>query len=622
MLNSLRSGSNSKVMWIIMGLLMLGLTGFGLGGLGGGTIRSIGTVGEEKIPVTTYYRALAGAVNNLNRRTGQTLSASEIEAFGISSQVLEAVIGVAALDNETNRIGVSVGDDLVRQAILGNPNFQALDGSFDKEAYDFFLERNLQVSPAEFDELLRKENARSLLEGSIRGGISTSDAIPLTLLGYIQESRDFEWAWVTDLHLDEQIATPTDAQLQAYYGANTDSYRSLKTHEVTYAWLDPANLLDSVNVAEDQIRESYELQSDRFNRAEHRALDRLVFPNVEDAESARNRLDAGSLSFEDLVRERGLEVVDIELGEVAASTLSEAAAEVVFGADGPGIVGPVDSSLGPALFRINAVLAEDNTPFEEAREQLRAELAGEAARRLVSDMVGDLDDSLAAGATLEELAKETEMVLGSIAFTAESEDGIAGYEAFRAAVLAAKDGDFPELVDLSDGGLFALSVNEVKDPAQIPFDQVSERVAADWTQAETLKALKVLAEGFETKLESGSSFADLQLAPNSEQNALRNRYFDGLPADAVLSVFELEVGKVAVLDGVRGVFLARLTAVHPFDDQSEDNIETITSVTGALNTQVGADILEFYTAALQEQAGVQLNQAAINSVNTGIATQR
>ncbi len=622
MLKSLRSGGNSKIMWVIMGLLVLGLMGFGLGGLGGGTIRSIGAVGEEKIPVNTYIRALQGAVNDVSNRFGRNLSPAEIEAFGISSQVLEAVIGVAALDNEANRIGISVGDDLVRQAILANPNFQGLDGSFDKEAYEFFLDRSIQVTAAEFDELLRKENTRALLEGGIGGGITSSKVVPLALLAFVRESRDFEWAWVTDLQLETQVRKPTDSALQEFYDANKDNYRSLKSQDVTYAWLNPDNLIDQVDVPEDQIRESYELQSDRFNKSEQRALERLVFPSVEEAEAARDRLDAQTVNFEELVQERGLGLADIDLGEVAANTLTQSAADMVFSADGPGIVGPVDSSLGPAIFRINAVLAADVTPFEEARDQLVTELAVEAARRMVFDLISDIDDLMAAGATLEELAADTDMELGTLAFTAESDAGIAAYVAFRIAVLAASDGDFPELVDLSDGGVFALRVDAINEPAQFPLDQVVEQVTADWTQAETLKALNVVAADFKTKLEAGGSFATLELAPNAEQNAQRNSFFDGLPATTTTSIFELENGQVVILEGESGVFLARLAAINAFDATSDENAAIVSSLTTSLDQQVSLDILDLYTTALQENAGVQLNQAAINSVNTGVATRR
>jgi peptidyl-prolyl cis-trans isomerase D len=47
----------------------------------------------------------------------------------------------------------------------------------------------------------------------------------------------------------------------------------------------------------------------------------------------------------------------------------------------PGIAGPLPSEFGPALYRINAILAATETTFEEARETLKPELAADAARR-------------------------------------------------------------------------------------------------------------------------------------------------------------------------------------------------------------------------------------------------
>jgi peptidyl-prolyl cis-trans isomerase D len=105
---------------------------------------------------------------------------------------------------------------------------------------------------------------------------------------------------------------------------------------------------------------------------------------------------------------------------------------------------------------VNAVLEATETSFEEARADLREELADEAARREIAVMREEIDDLLASGATLEELAETTPMSLGQIDFTATSEDEIAAYDAFRDAARAVEERDFPEVMDLSDGGLFAL----------------------------------------------------------------------------------------------------------------------------------------------------------------------
>ena len=442
MLNSMRGSGQSKAMWVVMGLLMVGLMGFGAAGLGGGTVRSIGSVGEEPIPVNSYVRGYQNAAAQMSQQAGRRLSPAELQAIGVQEQVLEAVVGQAALNNETHLRGLSVGDELVRKSILENPQFQGLSGGFDQEAYEFYLDRQLGLSKSEFEALLRKENARALLQNAVVSGVGGPDRAPMALLAFARQERSFEWAALTVDQLGTPVAAPTDAQLQAYYDENAAQFMSPRTRNITYTWMNPADLLDKADVAEELIRESYTLQSDRFNKPEQRAVDRVVFPTLADAQAARDRLDASAVSFSEIITERGLTDEDVDLGEVERGGLSEAAADVVFAETQPGVVGPVESSLGPALFRINAVIQADNTPFEEARDELRDELAGEAARRMVIDSIGDIDDLLAGGAELEELADQTDMKLGKIGYFVGMDDPIAAYEEFRTAAAAAKTGAF------------------------------------------------------------------------------------------------------------------------------------------------------------------------------------
>ncbi len=621
MSHALRSTQNSKIMYVIMGLLMLGLTGFGIGGFTGGNVQSIGTVGDEEIPVATYARAYRNAVNQMSNRIGRNLSPNEINQLGIGPSVLESVIGLAAIDNEASQKGISVGDEIIREQILKNPNFQGLTGGFDKDTYNFYLERQLRLTPKEFDDLLRKENARALIEAAIQSGVAASDEIPVTLISFAQETRDFEWAWLTELNLDRPVGKPTKAALEKFYTENKDKYQSLKSYNVSYAWLSPEMLHDKVAVDEAELRESYDLQADRFNKPEQRAVERLVFATDADAKDARERLDAGLVTFEQLVQERGLDLSDVDMGDVGVKDLSPEASEMVFSTSDLGVVGPVKTALGPALFRVNAVMAADNTPFEDVRDELRAELAGEAARRMVSDLVTDIDDLLAGGATIEDLGKETDMQTGTIDFNAQSTGGLNGYQEFRDKVLDTQKGDFPELVDLPDGGVFALRVNDIAEPALIPLEEIKDRVIADWRQAQTLDQLEKISAEMTPKLADGAGFAELGLAPNMETAATRAGFFEGLPPQTTTELFKLKKGEVKTIRTPNGLLVLRLSAIHAFDPETPENKAGVERLTAALNAQIGTDMLELYTTALRNRAGVALNQAAINSINAQIATR-
>ena len=57
MAKALRSKGTNALVWVLIGLLVLGLAGFGIGNFTG-TADSVGSVGDEEIPVNDYAVAL------------------------------------------------------------------------------------------------------------------------------------------------------------------------------------------------------------------------------------------------------------------------------------------------------------------------------------------------------------------------------------------------------------------------------------------------------------------------------------------------------------------------------------------------------------------------------------
>ena len=141
-------------------------------------------------------------------------------------------------------------------------------------------------------------------------------------------------------------------------------------------------LLDSVAIEESTLRAEYEASEAEYNRPERRLVERLVYLDATAADRAAAQLEVEGTTFEALVQERGLNLADVDLGDVTRLEL-DAAGEAVFAAEVGDVVGPLPSNLGPALFRVNAVLPAQNTPFEEAEPRLRQRLALDAARRQV-----------------------------------------------------------------------------------------------------------------------------------------------------------------------------------------------------------------------------------------------
>ena len=68
------SGKTTKTLvWILMAMLILGLGGFGITNLGG-SVRTVGAVGDKDITTQSYSRALRQMLQGQSSASGNALS--------------------------------------------------------------------------------------------------------------------------------------------------------------------------------------------------------------------------------------------------------------------------------------------------------------------------------------------------------------------------------------------------------------------------------------------------------------------------------------------------------------------------------------------------------------------
>ena len=606
-----KSGITKYIVWGVLIASFVGFGAFGTVNFTGGA-GSIGTVGDTTIETTDYARALQNEMRAVEAQTGQPVTLEQARQFGLTDQVLAQVVTNAALDEETRKLGISVGDERVAEELRNVQAFQGPDGNFDRSAYSYALQ-NAGLKEAEFEDSLRQESARSILQAAVLSGTTLPDTYVNTLLGWVGETRDFTWATLDRDALTTGLPVPTDEELQAWYDENIDQFTLPETKVITYAWLTPDMIVDTVEVDEQALRDAYEERHAEFNMPERRLVERLVFSSEDEAQAAADRIASGETDFEGVVAERGLAIIDTDMGDVTRASLGEAG-DAVFGAEVGAVVGPEPSNLGPALFRVNGVLAEQVTPFEEAVPDLRDALVLDRARRVIEGMSQDLDDELAGGATLEELSQDTDMELGQIEWSETSDTGIAGYEAFREAAQAVQDGDYPAIDDLGDGGVFALRLDEQRDPAPAPFEDVRDEVAQLWDQDQATEALVAQAEELATAISGGSSFEDSGLSPTQESGLTRNQPIEGLPAAILEAVFTMAPGEARALPGNGAALVVRLDGVTPVDMDAPQVTQVGDQLRDQAATSVANDIFRALNTDIQSRAGVSVDQSAVNAV--------
>ena len=605
------NAGTSLLAFVMLGMIVIGLGGYGVTNFGH-TVDSVATVGKASISTNEYARALKNQINQMSKQFGQQLTLQQAQMFGLDAQVLSGLVSNAALDNEAMRLGLSAGNVQVAQKIAATKAFHDVTGKFDRTQYAQLLEQN-GISVKEFEDGMRGDLARQVLQAAIVGGILTPQPLTDTVYAYQGEQRGFTLLQLTEASLPQKLPAPTDDQLKAYYEAHIADFTRPEAKRVAYALLQPADIAKDQTVAEADIKAAYDAEAATYNIPEKRLVERLVFGSEDDAKAAKAKLDAGT-PFEDLVKARGLELADIDMGDVELAQLG-AAGKDVFALTAPGIAGPLPSDLGPALFRMNAILPAQVTTLEQAHDKILGELQLKAAAAAIAARNETINDLLAGGSSVADVAKDQKMTEGSTDYAkgADDNDPVTQDPAFVKAVEAMEPGDFAQAIGLSDGGLMVAQVTETLPPTPVPFDKAREKVTAAFHADALATALTALADADLAAVKGGARLETLGITDHISA-ATRAAALDGIPAEALTTAFTMKAGDVAKIDGKGLVAVIRLDSVTPAEMTGDKAKTGLDSLSTQAAQSIAQDTYDLFSTAMTAQGGLNIDQAAITAV--------
>jgi len=610
-----QSKSISKYfVWILLGLLIIGLGGFGASGLSG-TMRSVGSVGDRDISIDEYARALRQELAQTGQQFGQTLTFEQAQLFGLPQQTLSRLVLQKAIEVEADRLGLSVGDEAVLEQLVKVSAFRGSDGQFSREAYTFALENN-RLSEAEFEDGIRQETTRNIVQAAVVTGNVMPSVFTEKMTDFLLETRSFTHVQLNEADLATPFQEATEAQLQAYYDENIERFTVPESKQLTIASLDLTQLSEKVTVSDEAVAAFYEKQNALYNQPERRIVERLVFSDAQSADAAAAALKNGTSDFDALLEQRGLTAADVSLGAIDQSFFGQGTGAAVFNADLNTAVGPFSDDLGAAIFRVTEVLPAQSAPLEDVADQLRQELALELAAKEVDGVSAQAEDLLAAGATLEDLALETDLVLSTLSYHAGVAEGLAADQAFRQAAFEVKSEDFPEIIRLDNGGLAALRLDETQAPRPQPLAEIREDAMKAWRVEALRKALLAQADDLKSQLEAKTMrIEEIGGILHQETGLNRQERPATTTAKVIERAFELAPDAVDVFDDAGQITLILVTEIMAADRQSELAKDIMQEITAQLSDGLSQDLFEAYVGQIQARADVSLNQAALNAVH-------
>ena len=599
--------SVSKIfVWILLGFLFVGLIGFGTGNLSG-NIKTIGKIGETEITVNQYVRALQSELRNTSQQFGQQLTLQQLQAFGIQQQVLARLVTEKLLENEASKLSLSVDDKTVRDNIVSLNVFKGPDGGFNQEAYNYALE-NAGYTSTEFEEEIRAETARNIVSQSILSGNMTNKIQAELLASFMLEKRSFNITTLKPENISFTVENPSIEQLENFLETNVDKYTVPESKAVTYAVLQPEMLINTVESNDGILTKLYNEKKQQYNKPEQRTLERLSFLNMDEANSVMSKIKKNLTDFDKLLSDRNLSNEDVFYGTFTQEQLLEGNKQV-FAGDIDEIVGPIETDLGPAIFRIREIIPAKTTSFDEAKPELEKEYKLSEAIKLIDERIEGAQNLLAAGGTLEELQEEKGFSVENILFNIDANIPILENKIFLDTVQTAKVSDFPEIKELPNGGLFALRVDQIVDARKKDINEIRSELTNAWQKQELQNKLNETAEDMLSKNQYKGKIINFN-------NISRDENLPDLPTNLVAEAFNLSPGEGTVISGDEKSFILRLKSISSADLSSDTAKLLVSQLKNQLNNSLSADLFESFANMARVDSKLNLNEQALNAVHS------
>lgn len=618
MLNALRRSAKGFLAKILIALLVLSFAVWGVSDFVNQVDPSeVARAGDTPVSAAEFSRLYQRQANRIAQQTGRGLTPQQAQSIGLPQQVLQTLVTDALQVDAARKLGLDIGDEALAERIRAQPVFAGSDGSFDRALFDTLLAEN-RYTEDEYIALQREAAVQEMWANGLVGGLSTPTPYLQAFNRYANQTRQITYMTLTEEVLGP-IPDPSEAQLRAFFEENKADFRSPERRTFSYVTLDAETLAEPEAVSAEAVRRAYE-RDGAYGQPEQRRVQQVLFDDAAAAERAADALRSGT-DFAEILAERDRTFEDVDLGLVERSDLVDpAVAEAAFALEEGGVTA-VDGRFGPVLVRVSEVREAAKRPLAQVEDEIRQRLAVEDAEELVNDLYVRVEDAVAGGATVGEIAARFDLPARTVSLVSsqgvdpEGRDVDAPQSILSTAFQVAPGAD-AEPVHMDDTYAW-VQTTTVKDAADRPFEEVRGEVLVAWTEAQKTERLADAAADALERVENGVPLdtvaADLGVAAQTTDPFSRREPPQGLPQPVANAAFEGPLGhagSVIAGEGRHVVFEVTNVSEPAFFEESAE----LRPIRQNLNDQLANTLLTEFLTAYQADVGATQNPTVINQI--------
>jgi len=634
MLALMKRLTNSVFGKLVVMVIVIGMAFFGVdtivsqirGGLGA----NIAQAGARGFDAADLDRRVETVLRNMNATSDTPITKTDALENGMIDQIFES---------ESARItilgyGASLGLKPSTEAILAETrSIEAFQNPLTGELDGTVLRQRLQqlgFTLNEFEEQVGDDLTIQTMQVAATSAVSAPQVLSDLQVQYFGEARNVSW-FLYDPLKDAPPAAPTPEEVKAYYDANLEELKQPERRGIDLLAMSAEDFLGEVEVTDQEVATIYEAtKSERFSDPDQRTYAELTFDNRDAAREAFGLLagggDPGTVSGA-----VSNQLKTARAAEVADETLRDA----MFGAgkQSGAMYGPREVAGRWVVARLISVQPGQVKPLEEVAEIIRGELGGERAQLVFTAKMERLDEVLAAGYDLEQIATDLQLPLFSFlpvdpSGATENGQRIGALNDASEAVAQAFRLGQGELTSRFDTqtGIFVASTREIVPASTPAFEAIADEVKAYLVAEKASSAALEAANAMTDRLDSAeltfeaaaaSAGAPVETLPGTVTRSSANQA--GIPGPIQQAMFSTPLGKVINLPtGAPNVFVVlKVTSVEP---PSPDAVAGMAmEISAAMSNTLGQDLAQALQAEVAKSLKVRTNKGSLETYKRTIA---
>jgi len=521
MLQNIRDNSQGWIAKTIIGIIvmLLALTGFEAIFNAASNNQNAAEVNGEEISRYDLDQAMNMQRRQLAQQLGQDFDASLLDDRLLRDSALGSLIDRMLLLQSAKNANFAFSSEALDQLILQTPEFQ-VDGAFSAARFDQVIQQ-MGYSRLQFRQLLEQE----MLIGQLRAGISgtgfVTDQQVDNFARLEMQTRDF--ATLT-LPAQQEAIEVGDEQIKEYYEANADRFRTPEQVIVEYVELKKESFFDQVEVSDEELQELYQKQI--ANLAEQRRAAHILIETggelsddeakakIDEIATRVKNGDDFAVVAKEASQDPGSANEGGDLGFAGPGVYDPAFEDALYALNEGEVSAPVKSEFGWHIIKLLGVQSPEVPAFESLKPQLVRELKAQQVEQRFVETSKQLEDSAFEASDLAQPAQE----LGLMVQTTEAfgRDGGEGITANRQVIQAAfsdevlVDGANSSVIELDPDTSIALRVKEHLKPAAIPLADVREDIVQQLQRSLAAEAARAKGEQLLADLRKGQQPDDGQ----------------------------------------------------------------------------------------------------------------